>query len=205
MKLQSSRILGSSSTFQMYQLYPCKLNLDTPSTVFKNLRDIWSLPCGLKKVHTRLQIFSNCINSQKYIWYLVHFGRYIQYSLTTSSLYFQDPHNRIFAGEEMQIRYDDRDDRDLEIQMSRLGFTLKSNHPTVGCPNAKLELYVTIVLPLHCVQVRPLVTDIMLLTAVFNSCVNPIIYGANFYKDLKTLGRQRRNSAHPREWVNTRR
>ena len=40
MKLQSSRIFGCSSTFQMYQLYPCKLNLDTPSTVFKNLRDI---------------------------------------------------------------------------------------------------------------------------------------------------------------------
>ena len=71
----------------------------------------------------------------------MHFGRYIQHSLTTSSIYFQDPHNRIFAGEEMQIKYDDRDDRDrdLEIQMSRLGFTFEEQ--SSDCRMAQRTLF----------------------------------------------------------------
>merc|ERR1711953_1288956 len=40
--------------------------------------------------------------------------------------------------------------------------------------------------------VSPIVSDFMLLTAVFNSCLNPLIYGAYFYKDLKTCGRRSR-------------
>ena len=34
----------------------------------------------------------------------------------------------------------------------------------------------------------------MLLTAVFNSCVNPLIYGAHYYKDFRTLGKARETS-----------
>merc|ERR1719264_548375 len=36
--------------------------------------------------------------------------------------------------------------------------------------------------------VSPLVSDFMLLTAVFSSCVNPLIYGAYFHRDIKTCG-----------------
>lgn len=38
------------------------------------------------------------------------------------------------------------------------------------------------------------VADAMLLTAVFNSCINPLIYGAHYYSDFKTLGRTKENS-----------
>ena len=40
-------------------------------------------------------------------------------------------------------------------------------------------------------QVPEFTADLMLLTAVFNSCFNPLVYGAHFYKDFRTLGRSR--------------
>lgn len=44
-------------------------------------------------------------------------------------------------------------------------------------------------------------TDIFLLTAVFNSCINPVIYGAHYYQDFKSLGKPLRyhNSSYRSE------
>ena len=36
-------------------------------------------------------------------------------------------------------------------------------------------------------QVPQLLADLMLLAAVFNSCLNPIIYGRYYYRDFRTL------------------
>ena len=46
-------------------------------------------------------------------------------------------------------------------------------------------------------QVPVSVADCMLLTAVFNSCINPVIYGAHYLPDFTTLGRVRRGD----RWV----
>ena len=40
-----------------------------------------------------------------------------------------------------------------------------------------------------CDKVPVAVSDVMLLTAVFNSCINPVIYGAHYLPDIRTLGR----------------